>query len=251
MKYLKLIVSKIRKEYRKIVYRKLHKKKKCLKGKVEREKCKNIGDVLTTHFKNYTDEQHACRDTLSLALELLDEKPARIIETGSSSWGANSSMLFDLYVSNFGGSFNSVDIRIEPAINLSNKCSNLSNFWCDDSANWLSKNINKNSEEINLVYLDSWDLNPEEPIKSALHSLNEFLTLLPLLKKGCLVLIDDTPINEEHALRVQGDTWSSQWVKSRKKYGFPPGKGSLIKQYIELNSLGEILEHKYQLLIRI
>ena len=182
MTYLKLIVSKIKKEFRKIVYRDLYKKNKSLKGRVEREKCKNIDEVLTIHFKTYTDEQHACRDTLSLALKLLDETPARIIETGSSAWGANSSMLFDLYVSNFGGSFNSVDIRMDPAINLSSKCSNLSNFWCDDSANWLSNYVDKTSEVINLVYLDSWDLSPEKPIQSALHGLNEFLTLLPFLK---------------------------------------------------------------------
>lgn len=251
MKYLKKVVSKIRKEFRKIADKYSLKKKKFLTGKVKRENCKSIEEVLKIHFKTYTDKEHPCRDTLSLALELLDEKPARIVETGSSAWGANSSMLFDLYVSNFGGSFNSVDIRIGPAINLSKKCSNLSNFWCDDSANWLSNLVDKSFGELNLVYLDSWDVDPKEPIESALHGLNEFLTILPLLKKGCLVLIDDTPINKEHALLVQGDNWANQWVESKKKYGFPPGKGSLIKQYIELNSLGKIIEHKYQLLIRI
>ena len=251
MKYLKNVLSKIRREFRKITYKYSFKKKKFLTGKVKRENCESIEEVLTTHFTKYTEEKHPCRDTLSLALELLDEKPARILETGSSAWGANSSMLFDLYVSNFGGSFNSVDIRIGPAINLSKKCSNLSNFWCDDSANWLSNLVNKSFGEINLVYLDSWDLDPKKPIQSALHGLNEFLTLLPLLKKGCLVLIDDTPVNKEHALRVQGDNWANQWIESKKKYGFPPGKGSLIKQYMELNFLGEIIEHKYQLLIRI
>ena len=119
MKYLKNVLSKIRREFRKITYKYSFKKKKFLTGKVKRENCESIEEVLTTHFTKYTEEKHPCRDTLSLALELLDEKPARILETGSSAWGANSSMLFDLYVSNFGGSFNSVDIRIEPAINLS------------------------------------------------------------------------------------------------------------------------------------
>ena len=90
----------------------------------------------------------------------------------------------------------------------------------------------------------------KKPIQSALHGLNEF-QLLPLLKKGCLVLTDDTPVNKEHALRVQGDNWANQWIESKKKYGFPPGKGSLIKQYMELNFLWEIIEYKYQLLIRI
>lgn len=251
MKYLKIVVSKIRKEFREIAYKYSLKKKKFFTGKVKRENCSSIEEVLTTHFKTYTNKEHPCRDTLSLALVLLDERPARIVETGTSAWGANSSMLFDLYISNFGGSFNSVDNRIEPAINLSKKCSNLSNFWCDDSANWLSNLVDKSFGELNLVYLDSWDVDPKEPIPSALHGLNEFLTLLPLLKKGCLVLIDDTPINKEHAFRVQGDNWANQWVESKKKYGFPPGKGSLIKQYIESNSLGEIIEHKYQLLIRI
>ncbi len=252
MKYLKLIISKIKKEFRKIFYRNLYIKKIPLRGKIKREKCKSIEEVLTTHFRNYTDEKPGSSvDTLCLALKLLGEKPSRIIETGSSAWGANSSMLFDLYVSNFGGSFDTVDIRMDPAICLSNKCSNLSNFWCDDSVNWLSNLVKKSSEEINLVYLDSWDLDPKDPLPPALHGLNEFLTLLPLLKRGCLVLIDDTPINAHYALPVHNDVWVNQWLKSKQKYRFSPGKGSLIKQYLEYNSIGKIIEHKYQLLVQI
>ena len=252
MKYIKLIISKVKTELQKVFYRNLYKKRSCLKGTVKREKCKSIEDVLSTHFKNYTDDKPgSSTDTLCLALKLLDENPARIIETGSSAWGANSSMLFDLYVSNFGGSFETVDIRMEPAISLSKKCSNLSNFWCNDSVKWLSDLVEKNSKEINLVYLDSWDLDPKAPIDPALHGLNEFLTILPLLKKGCLVLIDDTPINEDYALPVHNNDFVQKWVKSKQKYGFPPGKGSLIKQYVEFNSIGKIIEHKYQLLIKI
>ena len=71
--------------------------------------------------------------------------------------------------------------------------------------------------------------------------VREFLTILPLLKKDCLVLIDDTPINEDFALPVHNDEFVQQWRKVNKN-GFPPGKGSLIKQYIEFNSIGKIID---------
>jgi len=186
-----------------------------------------------------------------LALRELHGKPSVIVETGSSAWGTNSSMLFDLYVANFGGSFNSVDLRAEPSLTLSRKCSNRSRFWRGDSVNWLNGLSSVGIPAPDLVYLDSWDVNPVRPIESAIHGLAEFLQLLPFLRKGSLVLIDDTPCNHEVALKVQGCHFASEWLESSRKYLFNPGKGALVKQYIESNSIGSILAHEYQLLIRI
>ena len=69
MKYIKLIISKVKKELQKVFYRNLYKKRSCLKGTIKREKCKSIEDVLTTHFKNYNDDNPGTSiDTLFLAL---------------------------------------------------------------------------------------------------------------------------------------------------------------------------------------
>ncbi len=46
---------------------------------------------------------------MKVAIELLGDRPARILETGSSAWGTNSSLLFDSYVHRFGGEFYTID----------------------------------------------------------------------------------------------------------------------------------------------
>ena len=219
-------------------------------GASTREIVSCVDDVISTHFGSYATQDHPCRPTLSLALELLRGEPAVIIETGSSAWGANSSMLFDLYVSAFGGSFDSVDLRAEPSFTLSRKCSNKSRFWVGDSCSWLSSLGVVLSVAPDLVYLDSWDVDPANPIDSAVHGLSEFLRLVPYLRKGSLILIDDTPADYDVACEVQGSKWASDWMESSKKYGFPPGKGSLILRYIEGLSGFDVIEHEYQLLIR-
>ena len=178
MNFLKKFLFKSIKLYYRLTHKNLLKGDKALKGSKKREKCSTTDEILSTHFGKYTNSSHPCKETLSIALKELAERPANIIETGSSAWGANSSMLFDLYVSNFGGSFNSVDIRVDPAISLSWKCSNYSNFWCNDSVNWLSKLKLISEKKIDLFYLDSWDVNPSSPVESAIHGLNEFLTIL-------------------------------------------------------------------------
>lgn len=221
------------------------------KGVAVREICSSVDDVISTHFGSYADREHPCKPTLSHALHLLGGKRAVIIETGSSAWGCNSSMLFDLYVSAFGGSFDSVDLRAEPSLALSRRCSNRSRFWVGDSCTWISSLSTQLKESPDLVYLDSWDVDPSCPVESALHGLSEFIRLIPCLRAGSLVLIDDTPVDYETARDVQGDKWASDWLESSKRFGFPPGKGSLVLRYVRGMSGFEVVEHKYQLLIRV
>ena len=44
---------------------------------------------------------------------------------------------------------------------------------------------------IDLVYLDSFDLDWQDPHASSLHHLKELCALLPKLRPGCLVVVDD------------------------------------------------------------
>lgn len=145
-----------------------------VKGRSGREKVNTLRELEEVHFGGHTDENHPCRGTLMAALGILQEKPSTIIETGSSAWGANSSLLFDLYVANFGGSFDSVDIRRDPSRVLSRKCSPKSRFWTSDSVSWLSNLASLGIREPDLVYLDSWDVDPLTPVDSAVHGLAEF-----------------------------------------------------------------------------
>lgn len=216
-------------------------------GESSREKFSSIDDLVANHFLVYSDETHPCRDSLKMTLELLDGRPARIIETGSSAWGVNSSMLFDSYVNSFGGEFHSVDIRLNPMINLVGSCTQNSHFYCDDSVNFL-KRIQK--KDASLVYLDSWDVDWLDPMPSAIHGLNEFMVIYPYLSAGTLLLIDDTPRDINAMSKVHPDNIAS-FQEFQNLYGFAPGKGALVLNYLKHFSIGKLINHDYQLLWKI
>lgn len=216
------------------------------RGKTERPKFSTVSEIISNHFGFFTDEDHPNKETMTLALELLNSKKAVILETGSSAWGTNSTLLFDSYVNSFGGSFDSVDIRLQPAISLRAKCSNHTTLHCDDSVSFLKKYSNHN-KKVDLVYLDSWDVKWSDPLPSAMHGLNELLAIFPRLEKGSIILVDDTPLDQEVMKKVQPNHIES-FIKFKKKYGFPPGKGSLIKFFLEHQRIGKKIAHSYQLL---
>jgi hypothetical protein len=120
--------------------------------------------LVDAHFKLIGQSDHMCRPTLTRALLQLRRQPATIIETGSSAWGTNSSILFDAYVRRFGGSFETVDIRSRPMLELRDKLSSKSQAYCSDSVSFLDNWALKNKDAIvNLAYLDSWDLSAHDP----------------------------------------------------------------------------------------
>ena len=223
---------------------------KCRTGSVSREKFFSIEELIAKHFES--DPEHPCRLTLTSALVAAQGKTVTVIETGSSAWGANSTMLFDSYVNSFGGTVNSVDIRADPMFQLMNKCTNLTTIHCGDSVQFLSKLDLSSSkfEAMKIIYLDSWDVNWSDPVPSMVHGLSEFFTVLPLLKTNDIVLIDDTPANEEVLERVQGAERTDAYLKN-KKDGITGGKGSLVKDYVALHGGFEILQHDYQLLLKV
>ena len=156
-----------------------------------RKKFMSTEDTLRDHFENYTDFNHPCKQTLTKAINQLVDKPANIVETGSSAWGSNSSMLFDSYVNSFGGNFFSVDIRLNPMVNLLGICTNKSHFYRDDSP--------KNGQAMEKVC-------PEYSI----HFNNFYST-----------------------------------------YGFFPGKGALVLNYLNKFATGKLIAHDYQIVWRL
>jgi len=213
-----------------------------------RNKFSTVLDLVDEHFESNGIVSHPCRKTLTIALSMLKSEPAKILETGSSAWGTNSSVLFDSYVNSFGGNLYTCDIRVEPMFTLSKLCSSKSIFYCQNSIIFLKQFLEMNTI-LDLVYLDSWDVDWADPIPSAIHGFNEFFTILPTLKKGSLLLIDDTPLNLE-ILSAASPTTINDVVKFKLSYGFMPGKGALIKNFLEKNKLGELVSHEYQLLWR-
>ena len=215
-----------------------------IQGIAARQKFDSVEAVVANHFSSYSTQDHINRKSLAMALEYLGEKPSVIIETGSAAWGTNSTLLFDSYVNSFGGEFASVDIRLGPMWSTWSKVTNSTAMYCDDSISFLKKR-GCQDRRIDLLYLDSFDLDWSDPLPAAIHGLAEFMFSLPLLQKyGGLLLVDDTPI----APRNFHPLGSELWFRSLKQYNIPPGKGSLINFYIKENRLAELIMHDYQVL---
>lgn len=219
-------------------------------GSADRMQFQNVEAIVKNHFSTYSSDDHICQTSMKMALELLEEKSARIVETGSSAWGTNSSLLFDSYVNSFGGEFLTTDIRQEPSRILSSLCTSRTHLYWADSIRFLKSLQNKGGQSIDFLYLDSWDVDWSDPLPSALHGLNEFLTIYPALKPGAIVLIDDTPA-DIHSMSAAQPREVNNFRESERKFGFKPGKGTLVKQYLTAQRVGTCLHHDYQLLWKI
>ena len=123
------------------------------------------------------------------------ENNFKIIETGTlrkvDNWkDGQSARLFTEFVRVVGGSVRSVDIDPEA-------CKEAHNFLqhpeftvtCSDSLNYLSSLTDLT--DIDLFYLDSYDVKWDNDTPSAEHHLKEFKIIEPFLKPGCIVAIDD------------------------------------------------------------
>jgi hypothetical protein len=222
--------------------------KRGIRGSSIRNRFHDLDELIVSHFEVHSSLEHGNRSSLDRALRLLNGLPAYVVETGSAAWGTNSTLLFDSYVNSFGGKLVSVDIRLEPAYRLSRQCSANSELYCDDSLAFLKK---LGEEKVNLFYLDSFDLDPLDPLPAMVHGLHEFLIILPKLKKqGGYVLIDDSPRNSEQWERLQGSRMSEKLSGFYQNFGVYPGKGALVAKYLESSNCAKILWWDYQLMLQ-
>jgi hypothetical protein len=205
----------------------------------------NVDDLVQNHFSIWSETDHVNREIFSLALHALGGSPAKIIETGTSAWGTDSTRLWDSYVRKFGGSFCSVDIRREASQRLKWQLSKKSQLFINDSVDFLAKESNLPAD---LYFLDSWDLDLGDPLPSATHGLNEYLAIEPYLEPGNLILIDDTPC----ALRL-GDPQNlpAKAIEFIEKYDQLPGKGAFICRELTKKFHFEVILHDYALLLRV
>jgi hypothetical protein len=149
---------------------------------------------------------------------LLNQKQSNfnIIETGTlrtpGNWmDGQSARLFTEFVDLYGGQVRSVDIdsvACEAARNtiVSNKFS----VAHSDSVAWLQQT---DLDQVDLFYLDSYDVDWNNDTASAEHHLNEFLTIEPFVRPGLVLVIDD----------------NSRWVNNHRR----TGKGRRVVEYLE------------------
>ena len=202
-----------------------------------------IQDLVGNHFSFWSVNSHPNIKNFSLVVELLGGKPAIIIETGSSAWGTDSTRLWDTYVTKFGGFFQSVDVSKAASARLRFQLGRKTQLHVSDSVTFLKKYA---GPKVDFVYLDSWDLDPNDPASSAIHGLEEFRAIYSSLKIGSLILVDDTPVfySKEDFIKYP------RCREFKEKYGVVPGKGAFIILNMKDFKGIEIISHNYSLLLR-
>lgn len=149
-------------------------------------------------------------------------KPLTIVETGclrelrNFAGDGQSTFLFDCLVASCGGSVWSVDIsQISLAAARSATSPNV-HLVLNDSVAFLGSF----GRPIDFLYLDSVELDGNEPLISARHHLHELCGAMRWLKSGAIVMVDDT------------------WLVAGK----PFGKGMLVAEHMAMIGASLIAE---------
>jgi hypothetical protein len=149
---------------------------------------------------------------------LLNQKSSNfnIIETGTlrtpGNWmDGQSARLFTEFVDLYGGSMRSVDIDSQ-ACEAARSTLVSANFSVahSDSVAWLGTLTDL--DQVDLFYLDSYDVDWNDDTASADHHLKEFQTIEPYIRSGTVVAIDD----------------NSRWVNNNRR----TGKGRRVVEYL-------------------
>jgi hypothetical protein len=205
---------------------------------------KDVYQLIEKHFNFWSTENHENRSAFEIALIALGGKSANIVETGTSAWGTDSTRIWDTYIRKFGGNLHSVDIRGAASRALLFQTSRNTHLVISDSVKFLAENPMPKTD---LYFLDSWDLDFSNPIPSAIHGMLEFMAIKEQLKSGSLLFVDDTPsklIFEDRNLRNDD-------FEFERLFNCVPGKGALIKKYLDANLPHEVLHHEWSFLARI
>ena len=204
----------------------------------------NPTDIVANHFNYWSSPDHPNRKAFEIVVDELNGAPANIVETGTSAWGTDSTRLWDNYVTHYGGSFQSVDIRSEPARRLKGQVGRRTRLVVSDSISFLKTVLPEG--HIDVFFLDSWDVDWFNPLESAVHGLKEFHAIKQKLNSGAILFVDDTPVSQDWLPHMYRE--STQ--KFEMEYGVFPGKGALILKELLENPSVQFLYHEYSVVIR-
>jgi hypothetical protein len=158
---------------------------------------------LEEYDKNFALKLGIRAETLRKIFEELEKKNKEfylIVETGcvrtTNGYGGDgmSTVLFDEFVNFHDGMVVSVDINRKNCELAQSMTSNKTIVHCSDSIDFL--NHYTLSNEIDLLYLDSLDIDFSNPYKSAQHHMNEFNAIKARLEKGTIIVVDDYKSDE-------------------------------------------------------
>lgn len=138
--------------------------------------------------------------------EALSRNVTSIVETGctrkENNWDGDgqSTLIWTNYVKCRGvGKFSTVDIS-DTATNLAMQLCPTAEVFCMDSIKFLQSR----EYHIDLLYLDSYDLDAGAPHDAALHCFMELCAAMPRLHKNSIVFVDDSPAKAPGGITGKG-----------------------------------------------
>lgn len=122
-------------------------------------------------------------------------KPLHILETGSMHTRGSRSftLLFGHLAQMTSGRLTTVDIDpvgLQQCRDITQAYANSITYVCQDSVTYLESLSRAGIQKLDLLILDSWDLNVFDPLPSQIHHLRELLAVVKDLK-DCVVVVDD------------------------------------------------------------
>jgi hypothetical protein len=181
----------------------------------------------------------------TLFKEMAGLKNPYILESGIASAGTQSTYLFNEYVRKYGGFFWSVDINQSLVDRHRGNMCPATQLVCDDSVSFFKKWCGAH-DRVDVIYLDSYDLDFYNPEPSANHGLAEYKSLIPVIKRDTLMLIDDTPIHP-YWLDTRDKVYQDMSIYYVKNNMTLPGKGMTVLNKI---TNADKLIHNYQVLYK-
>ncbi len=143
--------------------------------------------------------------SLRYVFEHLDgkDRPVFVVETGcvreADNWAGDgqSTVLFDRFASEWPGSaMHTVDINPDATALCKTLVSSMTQIHTGDSVSFL-RHLAKNPPEhflhLDVLYLDSYDVDFSDPHLSALHHMKELVAASSLIGPDTLVVVDDAP----------------------------------------------------------
>lgn len=128
-------------------------------------------------------------------------RPITVVETGTmwnnlngNNQGAFTLIFADLIKNHTGGKLITIDIsnkHMDLCRSFTKEYSNVIEYVVSDSVKFLSSLSDEDVSNINLLYLDSWDLNMLDPLPSQIHHLRELSSVYHKLSNDVLIAVDD------------------------------------------------------------
>lgn len=198
----------------------------------EKHKAKIIGfdesEVSGLAFQDFFERlvaprlKHRAETFRAAYRHLLAHRPSNmtVLETGclrsAGNWAGDgqSTLQFEHLVRRCGGHVISMDLSPVSIAIAHYFCPTVQLVLSDSVKylNFLSEHASGMS--VDLLYLDSLDIDPDDPLRSAEHHLRELSAAWPLLHKGSLVFIDDHNCPTERG-SLSKSTLANEWLADR------------------------------------